>query len=73
VTCSFVLAVGLDLFQLHEHSVYLCSLPTESSPESPSLGDFTFVQGGLTSSNFAKHPLILVFHISHWSFVTGYH
>jgi len=72
--CAFGLAVGLDLFQLHEHSVCLCSLPTESSPENLLLGDFAFVQGGLTSSNFANHPLI--YSVSHftlgdWSFVCG--
>jgi len=47
VTCALDLAVGLDLFQLHKHSVCLCSLPTpaEPSPEGLPLGDFTFVQG----------------------------
>jgi len=29
VTCALGIAVGLDLFQLHVHSVCLCSLPTE--------------------------------------------
>ena len=65
MTCAFGLAFGLDLFQSHEHSVYLCSLPTESSPKSLPLGDFTFVQGGLTSSNFAKHTLI--YSVSHFT------
>ena len=48
VTCAHGLAVGLDLFQLHMHSVCICSLPTEPSPEGLQLWDFTFVQGGLT-------------------------
>ena len=34
------------------------SLPTEPSPEGFPLREFMFVQGGLTFSNFAKHPLI---------------
>jgi len=50
VTYALGLAVGLDLFRLHVRSVIpcLCSLPTEPSPEGLPLGDFTFVQGGLT-------------------------
>ena len=40
------LAVGLDLFQIHVHSVCLCLLPTQPSPEGLQLEDFTFVQGG---------------------------
>jgi len=47
VTCALGLSVGLDLFQLHVHSVSLCSLPTEPSPEGLQLWDFTFVQGEL--------------------------
>jgi len=49
-TCALGLAVGLNLFLLHVHSVVpcLCSLPTESSPEGLQLRDFTFVQGELT-------------------------
>jgi len=39
-TYSLGLAVGLDLFQLHVHSVIpcLCSLPTETSPEGLQFG-----------------------------------
>jgi len=48
VTCALGLAIGLDLFQLHVHSVSLCSLPTEPSPEGLQLWDITSVQGGLT-------------------------
>jgi len=61
VTCGLGLAVGLDLFQLHAHSVIpcLCSLPTEPSPEGLQLGNFTFVQGELIFSN----PLI--YSVSH--------
>jgi len=69
VTCALGLAVGLDLFQLHVHSVIpcLCSLPTEPSP-GLQLGDFTFVQGELIFSN----PLIYsVSHWGAWSFVWG--
>jgi len=46
VTCALGLAVVLDLFQLHVHSVipYLCSLPTESSTESLPM-ETAFVQG----------------------------
>ena len=49
VTCALDLAGVLDLFQLHVHSVIpcLCSLPTESSPEGPQLGDCVCA-GGLT-------------------------
>ena len=41
VTCALGLAVVLDPFQLHVHSVIhcLCSLSTESSPEGLQLGD----------------------------------
>jgi len=41
VICALGLAVVLNLFQLHVHSVIpcLCSLPTESSPEGLRLGD----------------------------------
>jgi len=49
VTCWLGLAVVLDLFQLHVHSVIpcLCSLPTEPSPEDLKLGDCVCA-GGLT-------------------------
>jgi len=49
MTCALGLAVVLDVFQLHVHSVIpcLCTLPVEPSPEGIQLGDFTFVQGGL--------------------------
>jgi len=49
-TCALGLAVALDLYQLHVHSVIpcLCSLPTEPSPEGLPLEDLMFVQGGLT-------------------------
>jgi len=42
VTCALSLAVVLDLFQLHVHSVIPClySLPTEPSPEDLHLGDY---------------------------------
>jgi len=41
LTCALGLTAGIDLFQLHVHSVIpcLCSLPTESSPEGLQLGD----------------------------------
>jgi len=43
VTCALGLAVVLNLFQLHMHSVRpipcLCSLVKESSPEGLQLGD----------------------------------
>jgi len=43
VTCALGLAVVLNLFQLHVHSVRpnlcLCSLPTELLPEGLQLGD----------------------------------
>ena len=45
--------------------ICLCSLPTQSSPESLPLGDFTFAQGEMTYSNFAKHPLI--YSVSHFT------
>jgi len=59
VTCALGLAVVLDLFQLHVHSVIpcLCSLPTESSPEGLQLGDYVRA-GGLTFKNLTKNPLI---------------
>jgi len=49
VTCALGLAVVLDLFRLHVHSVVLClcSLPTESSPEGLQLGGCVCA-GGLT-------------------------
>jgi len=49
VTCALDLAVVLDLFQLHVHSVIpcLCSLPTEPSPAGFRLGDYVCA-GGLT-------------------------
>ena len=49
VTCVLGLAVVLDLFQLHAHSIIpcLCSLPTEPSPEGLQLGDYVCA-GGLT-------------------------
>ena len=42
VTCALGLAVVLDLFQLHVHSVIpcLCVLPAEPSPEGLQLGDY---------------------------------
>jgi len=43
VTCALGLAVGLDIFELNEHSVCLYSLPTEPSPEGLPLEDFTLV------------------------------
>jgi len=48
-TCALGLAVVLNLFQLHVHSVIpcLCSLPTEPSPEGLQLGDYVCA-GGLT-------------------------
>jgi len=47
VTCALGLAVVLDLFQLHVHSVIpcICSLPTESSPEGLQLGDYVCARG----------------------------
>jgi len=50
VTCALGLAVVLDLFQLHMHSVIpcLCWLPTESSPEGyyfRQLGDCVCARG----------------------------
>jgi len=46
VACALGIAVVLDLFQLHVHSVIpcLCSLPTESSTECLQL-ETAFVQG----------------------------
>ena len=46
VACARGLAIVLDLFQLHVHSVIpcLCSLPTESSQEGLQL-ETAFVQG----------------------------
>jgi len=56
VTCALGLAVVLDLFQLHVHSVIscLCLLPTESSPESLQLGDYVCVCGGTDILKFDK-------------------
>ena len=47
VTCTLGLAVVLDLFQLHVHSVIpcLCSLSTKSSPEGLQLGDRICAKG----------------------------
>jgi len=47
VTCALGLAVVLDLFKLHVHSVIpcLCSLPTESSPEGLRTGDYVRAVG----------------------------
>jgi len=47
VTSALGLAVVLDFFQLHVHSVIpcLCSLPTEPSPEGLQLGDYV-CEGG---------------------------
>jgi len=41
VTCALGLAVVLNIFQSHVHSVIpcLCSVPTESPPEGLQLGD----------------------------------
>jgi len=67
VTCALGLAVVLDFFQLHVHSAIpcLCTLPTEPSPESLQLGDFTFVHGGLIDIlKFDKHPLNIMLYIS---------
>jgi len=49
VTYALGLAVVLDLFQIHVHSVIpcLCSLPIAPSPESLQLGD-RICAGGLT-------------------------
>jgi len=60
MACALGLAVGLICWTLqwHVRSVCLSSLPTEPSPEGLPLGDFMFVQEGLTFSNFSKHPLI---------------
>jgi len=47
VTCALGLAVVLDLFQLHMHSVIpcLCSFTTESSSEGLPLGDCVCAEG----------------------------
>jgi len=47
VTCTLGLAVVLDLFQLHVHSIIpcLCSLPTEPSPKGLQLGDYVCAGG----------------------------
>jgi len=49
VTCAHGLAVVLDIFKLHVHSVILCLclLPTEPSPEGLQFGDYVCA-GGLT-------------------------
>jgi len=47
VTCALCLAVVLDLFQLHMHSVIpcLCLSSTEPSPEGLHLGDYVCAGG----------------------------
>ena len=47
MTCALGLAVVLDLFQLHVHSVIpcLCLLPTEPSPEGLQLGNYVCAEG----------------------------
>jgi len=47
VTCALGLAVVLDFFQLHVHSVIPrpCSLPAEPSPEGLQLGDYVCAGG----------------------------
>ena len=47
VTCAPGLAVVLDRFQLHMHTVIpcLCSLPTEPSPKGRQLGDYVCAVG----------------------------
>jgi len=47
MTCALGLAVVLDFFQLHVHSVIpcLCSLLTEPSPEGFHLGDYVCARG----------------------------
>jgi len=49
VTCALGLAVVLNRFRLHVHSVIpcLCSLPKEPSPGGLQLGDYVCA-GGLT-------------------------
>jgi len=65
VTCTFGVAVKLDLFQLHVHSVIpcLCSLPIEPSPEDLQLGDFTIVQADWHSKIWQKIYWSVVSHI----------
>jgi len=55
VTCVLGLAVVLELFQLHVHSVIprLCSLPKEPSPEGLQLGDYVCA-GGIDILKFDK-------------------
>ena len=55
VTCALGLAVVLDLFQLHVHSVVLClcSLPTEPSPEGIQFGNYVCA-GGTDIQKFDK-------------------
>jgi len=47
VTCALGLAVVLDLFQLHVHTVIPClrSLPTEPSPDGLQFGDYVCAGG----------------------------
>jgi len=65
VTCTIGLAVVLNLFQLHVHSVIpcLCSLQTESSTEGPLL-ETAFVQGDWHSEIWQKMHWFIVFHFS---------
>ena len=60
VTCALGLALVLDLFQLHVHSVIpcLCSLPTEPSPEGLQLGDYVCA-GGIDILKFDKKSIDL--------------
>jgi len=55
VTRALGLAVVLDLFRLHVHSVipYLCLLPTEPSPEGFQLRDYVCA-GGTDIPKFDK-------------------
>jgi len=60
VTYALGLAVVLDHFQLHAHSVIpcLCSLPTEPSPEGLQLGD-CICAGGTDILKFDKKSTYL--------------
>jgi len=67
LTWALGLAVALDLFQLHVHSVIpcLCSLPTEPSQEGLQLGD-DVCAGGSDILKFDKNPL--VYCVSYFNF-----
>jgi len=65
VTCALGLAVVLDLFQLHVHSIMPCLRSLQQNHHKKVFNwEITFVQGDWQSKIWQKIHWFIVFHIS---------